>query len=374
MNRLLMATLTLALPMAVFAEPQFAAFKGVSCQSCHVDSYGGGMRSAKEGSWQWITPRLLVGGNFRLLGLVDNRPAGQRRLFFPMEGALHVNFEVSDNVSVVASNDFGNLRELYAYVDNLKKVPVAIKAGVFPLPYGLNIPDHTSFIKEGRVKNNNPNIPSQELGLGAGRFGSRYRDAGLEVSYDKKGPYFGHLAFTNGLTNLESRPLPGNQNNRGSAITLTEGIRWGHLTLGGSMFNRRDYNPTTFQNLQEIRYSGFGIFGLGPLALLTEYGIGKDYNHTAKTITQDIAAFYAELIWEIPEQFSSLIGNKAFLKLREEFLDRDRKQPSNILERQQISLDTLVIPHVSLETIYRKNKESPPVANDDFMLMTHVFF
>lgn len=292
-----------------------------------------------------------------------------------MQGALHFGIVPNENLSLIASNDFGSLRELYVYVQNLNKIPIGIKAGVFQLPYGLNIPDHTSFIKEGRLKNTYPTSPptgSTEIGLGAGRLGSRYRGSGVTVSYDQEGLLFGHVAFTNGAKNLEGRTVPGDQSNRAAAQIATLGARYGHWTLGGSALNYQ--TDQSGQSKREARTSIFGIFGFGPLALLTEYGLGEDKNKTTAQTTSKIAAFYGELIWKMPETWSAPFAKQIYVKVRDEFLDPDRRVIKNTYERRQAGFEAVLIPHLSLEAIYRNNREHPNVFNDDLMALLHFFF
>ena len=76
----------------------------------------------------------------------------------------------------------------------------------------------------------------------------------------------------------------------------------------------------------------------------------------------------------MPKTFISLVGQKVYLKVREEFLDPDRRLAANHRRRRQLALEAVLLPHLSLETIYRNNIEKPSVFNDDVMVMTHLFF
>jgi hypothetical protein len=184
---LLLATTTLALP-------RFASRTKYSCQSCHVNPTGGGMRSAlgvqygrddlpmeayKE-QFQLddfstkITDFLSYGANFRFLAFTQQKDRNgittSRSSFFPMQADVFFNFAISRKVSLYANPAFG-LFSRYEIFAIAKVLPMSgfVKLGRFYPSYGLRVDDHTSFVREiTPFHNHQGQDAGLELGLSPG--------------------------------------------------------------------------------------------------------------------------------------------------------------------------------------------------------------
>jgi len=352
--------LCLAATLPLNSQPQYAARKSKNCQSCHVSPTGGFGRWANQDSLTFQDDRVFLSGDFRFLALYDVRPDSDRSAFFPMEGTLSVGVEATPGLTLAFSNDFGRMRELYALIKPFHQSDFYVRTGWFSLPYGLLIPDHTSFIKEGRVENTGSSF--QELGIGAGIFGVRNKDAGVEAGFSGK-PLFLNVSVTNGR-GAEDRPSASTESDTQKAVTGRAGILGEHFLLGGSYYRNKEVGSDNIKT----RAGVFGWLAKGPVVLLGEYDEGEDGPITVvgSTLT---AAGYVELLLESPFQWFP-----GFAKFRYEYLDPSDRVRNDELERLQAGFEWFAWPKGTLEFIYRNNRETPPVKNDDYILMNHFFF
>ena len=155
------------------ALPRFAGRTKYSCQSCHVNPTGGGMRSTfgvqygrddlpmetyKE-QYQLddfstrITDFISYGADFRFLYYYQqkelNNATSSRSSFFPMQADVYFNLAVSKKISLYANPAFG-LFSRYEIFGIAKVLPANgyVKLGRFYPSYGLRLDDHTSFVRE----------------------------------------------------------------------------------------------------------------------------------------------------------------------------------------------------------------------------------
>lgn len=348
------------------AYPEYAAYSGANCMACHVGPQGGfGRKPLSMNDVGYINDKFSISGDFRFMMLFDERTPGKDRLvLFPMEAALHLAFTLTPNMTLVGSQDYGTLREIYAMLHN-EAQSMYVRAGYFTLPYGLMFADHTAFVKEGRVETGDRNF--SEEGIGAGLFGVRYKDSGIEAGLSGK-PWFLNLAVTAGVVGQEERSLPSSQAGSKRAITRRGGFITKHFALGASLYT----NDNELLDRQIIRYGTFGWARAGKFALLFEHDEGEDQAFTSSISTQ-IAASYVELVYATP--WLSKKGGTSYAKIRYERLDPNRSLDRDVLQRGVLSFRFMPLDYMSLETFYRKNWEEPnEVANDDIYAMAHFFF
>lgn len=333
--------------------------------SCHVGPVGGfGRRPASSRDIGWITDNFSASGDLLFMGLYDQRDGSDDRVvLFPMEGSLHFSFSPKPAITIAASQDFGTLREMYAMLTNETQTLYA-RAGFFTLPFGLLFADHTAFVKEGRVETGARTF--EEKGLGAGLFGVRYKDAGVEAGLSGK-PWFVNLAVTSGVVGQESRSLPSNQGGTNKAFTRRGGFITKHVSLGVSMYN----NDNEVLDRRILRYGFFGWLRGGPVALLFEHDEGEDEPFTVSGSTQSSAS-YAEVVVAFPMPVQRW---PSYAKVRYERLDPNRSLSSDVLQRWVASYRFAPATYLSIESFYRWNKEEPVEKNnDDFIIITHLFF
>ena len=347
-----------------FAYPEYAAYAGNNCMSCHVGPVGGfGRKPLSMNDVGYISDRVSISGDFLFMGLYDERDGSKNRVvLFPMEAALHLAFALKPTVTLAGSQDFGTLREIYAMLHNEEQT-MYIRAGFFTLPFGFLFADHTSFIKEGRVESGSRSFSEQ--GLGAGLFSVRYKDSGVEAGLSGR-PWFLNVAMTAGVVGQESRSLPSSQGGTKRAVTRRGGFITKHVALGGSLYT----NDNEVLDRRILRYGGFGWLRAGPLALLFEHDEGEDEKFTVAGSTQ-ISASYVELVYAFP-----FIQRKpGYAKIRYERLDPNRSLGSDLLQRWILSYRFSPAENISVESFYRHNREEPrKLNNDDVYIITHLFF
>jgi hypothetical protein len=254
------------------------------------------------------------------------------------------------------------MREAYAMVQNENQTVYA-RAGFFTLPYGLMFADHTSFVKEGRVETGTRTF--EELGIGAGLFGVRYKDSGIEAGLSGQ-PWFLNVSMTAGVVGQESRSLPSNQSGTKRAITRRGGFITKHFSLGGSMYT----NDNEVLDRRILRYGGFGWARAGNFALLFEHDEGEEEQFNVSGSTQSSAS-YVELVYAFPFPQKS----PSYAKVRYERLDQNRSIDGDLLQRWVYSYRFNPTEYMSLETFYRNNVEqSNSTNNDDIYVLSHFFF
>jgi len=352
-------------PTPLLAYPEHSAFTGNNCMVCHTGPTGGfGRRPLSKKETGWLTDKVYMSGDFLFLGLYDKRDGfSDRTVVFPMEGSLHFGFEPNRYATLAASQDFGIVRELYGMVHNSAKTAY-IRGGWFTLPFGLLIPDHTAFIKEGRVEAGRSGF--KDIGIGANRFGVRYKDSGVEAGLSGY-PFFANISMTSGLPAQESRPSSTNQDRSDKAYTGRGGFIVKHLSLGGSYFTSN--NKSLDEKID--RYGAFGWVSFGPFAVLFEHDLGKDEEFIVKGSTK-VSASYVELVYAF-KLFGLVMSSYA--KVRYERLDPNRSLNNDELERWVYSYRFYPLPYLSIESFYRKNREKPiDLNNDEGFIITHFFF
>ncbi len=349
----------------VHALPEYAAFSGSNCMTCHTGPIGGfGRKPVSREDTGWITDKFYMSGDFLFMALRDQRDGTPDRfVLFPMQGALHFGFMPKPNITISASQDFGTLREAYAMLHNETQTAY-VRAGYFTLPYGLLFSDHTSFIKEGRVEVGRNNF--EERGLGAGLFGVRYKDSGLEAGLSGR-PWFVNLAITGGVVGQEDRAFPSGQSGTKRAKTTRAGFITKHVSLGVSNYT----NDNDVLDRRILRYGTFGWLRAGPLAFLFEHDEGEDEQFTIAGSTQSSAS-YAEIIYSFP------IGEQkwpSYAKIRYERLDPNRSVGSDVRQKWVAGYRFHPKEYLSIESVYQRNLEDPrELKNDDIYVLTHVYF
>lgn len=231
------------------ATPRYAATYGQSCNLCHVNPTGGGMRtlygaqffSKMDMPWNPETdfesledyqPKLndnfQYGGDFRSIYLAEETETDSTtntiNSFLTMQADLYLAITPVDNVLVYLEKGIGNAFEAYVLMRVLKEYGV-LKVGRFVPSYGWRFAEHKSYVRE-------------HLGFTA------YNTRGVQVSEDN-GIEFGFYPMeweiSTSITNgTYAGSVAGGIDfvNEGKAITtrLLKRLSLGEvsLTLGGS--------------------------------------------------------------------------------------------------------------------------------------------
>src|SRR5215831_524039 len=232
----------LLLPSPGKSTPLYATRQGMACANCHFDPNGGGPRNAfgfsyaknrhslepeTEGAFKDLdltnkvgeTFPLYFGVNSRLMALADDAkdpPDGVDRFgFFQMETQLHMAFQPHQRLTLVYTTDgFGTqgnplsggvrvTREAWGMLG--VGASYFLRAGVFRVPFGLRMDDHTVSTRNGFTEFQNPRsfvLP----------YDPRISDEGIELG-GAKGQWQGQLSYTDGSSFVFS----GGQNPRAHA-------------------------------------------------------------------------------------------------------------------------------------------------------------
>ena len=161
------------LSVSLFALPRFAAENGTSCNLCHVNPTGAGLRNdygislfsmeelpmekgmdlTNDDYTGMILEYLRFGADlrFQVLSHTDDQDES-RTAYFPMQGDLYGNLSVSKGVEVYVKQDL--LRQQPEFWTTLPLLPNEgyLRIGRFIPTYGLRLDDHTAFTRGGNLR------------------------------------------------------------------------------------------------------------------------------------------------------------------------------------------------------------------------------
>ena len=172
--------LSFILSFPLFALPRFAAENGTSCNLCHVNPTGAGLRNdygislfsmeelpmekgmifTDEDYTGSILENLRFGADlrFQVLSHTDYQEES-RTAYFPMQGDLYGNLSVSKGVEVYVKQDV--LRpnpEFWSYFPLLPNDGY-LRMGKFLPTFGLRLDDHTAFTRGGDPNEDKEGMP-----------------------------------------------------------------------------------------------------------------------------------------------------------------------------------------------------------------------
>ncbi|MBQ26920.1 MAG: hypothetical protein CMH81_02065 [Nitrospiraceae bacterium] len=354
------------------AVPRFSMRTGLSCNACHVNPSGGGMRT-EHGSLYGrmnlplnptmrakgekfspkITKHLTVGSDLRVMGFSDNR---HNLSFFPMQADLYISAQLTDKVLLY--HDQSLLSSEIETFGLAQILPFSgyVKAGKFVPAFGWKHDNHTAFTRGG-------NSSSREVGQvtrGTG-FSRDDKDTGVEVGF-----YPGQASIQLAVLNGQRGGIPFD-NNQGKAYVARADyfiLNFEHLktNVGGSFYHN---DAETFE--RQI-YAGHAGINLWKLTYLGEY----DWNELSRDTTPRVksTAQYHELSF-LPVQGIDLKGIY-------EHIDPDRNIDRDELSRIGAGIEFFPLPHNEIRLEYRHttgHKEINPDAGlDEVFLMYHFYF
>ena len=161
------------LSFPLFALPRFSVENGVSCNLCHVNPTGAGLRNdygislfsmeelpmekgmkfTDEDYTGTIQENLRFGADlrFQILSHTDSQEES-RTAYFPMQGDLYGNLTISKGVEVYVKQDLLRQEsEFWSYLPLLPKNGY-LRIGRFIPTYGLRLDDHTAFTRGGNLR------------------------------------------------------------------------------------------------------------------------------------------------------------------------------------------------------------------------------
>jgi hypothetical protein len=367
--RIAVMLLALCVALPAHALPRLAGRTGASCQQCHVNPTGGGMRSdygaiygrAMLPAWErgegiptgWSpsdNTRVSVGADLRA-GFIGQ---DTQVVTEPTTGEA---FQIPELMSwflmqadVYASADAGEV--VTAYVDyglasqNLEafamaKLPVAdtyAKVGAFVPPYGLKLANHRTYIRED--------------GLG---FDANLREAGLELG-TRPGPVRVVASVFNGGGGAVGMN-PDYRIGASGLADVTLHINAFHGTVGGSWWWQpggaevAGVDETTL----DMRGGGYATASIGPITYLGEadYRLRRDALADERT---ELLATYHELA-VLPTQGIDVV-------LQYESLDPDVSLKPNLLHRVGAGVEFFPVPHAEIKLFARHTLAHADAVND----------
>ena len=291
------ASLTPLLFLATPGEgtPLYAARQGLACANCHFDPNGGGPRNAfgfafaknrhsmdAETSGVFkdldLTNKvseqlpLYFGVNQRLMALADDNglpPDGLDRFgFFDMESQLHLAFQPHPRLTMVYTQDgFGSdartTREAWGMItlwpDHY------LRAGVFRVPFGLRMDDHTVATRNGFTE-----FQPRAFAL---PYDPRVPDQGVEMG-GSHGDFQVRLAYTDGT----SFPLTGGPDPRAHAQTFSGKIVYNEpdYSVGVSGFDEWVPANGVASRVRASRWGTYVLAHRGAVSLIGEVIAGTD--------------------------------------------------------------------------------------------------
>ena len=349
------------------ALPRFAVQEGVSCNVCHVDPNGGSLRndygitvaslelSKSQGNNRIesysgiINEYLRVGGDIRLLNYNTNDDGQLQSALFPMQADIAAFLNVNENVGVFAVQDLlRGQNEMWLLWTGFP-LNGYVKAGKDLPAYGLNVDDHTSFIRGGNVRKKglqyeglvfSPYLSSPglvEFGLNIGNFNFSQSIANQFINGSSGGgfsEYIHEKAFT---TRLEWWPVLGQING----------------FIGGSILQ---------QGL--IQFNGlFGGISMGKLTWTGAVDIAEEYLSTGTVL-----ASFSELNYNL--------SNGLNLQVKYDFFDEDIDTSGSSINRITFGAEFFPIPFVEVrcQARYTDVTGNSVALKPEYLLLIHTWF
>lgn len=338
------------------AHPRFAVQEGASCQSCHLNPTGAGLRNDSGGAifsrklslkgTRTLVPADLtnrigkyvaVGADLKILNSTTNGTPLKNSTTVP-QGSVYLDFDAGKYMTMYLDQDFANgiNREAFVLVHDDFPAAYYLKAGRMGLPYGLKIDDidQTSPIRA----NMNMTFANQDIGVEAGWM---------------PGPFEVITAISNGV--------PGGTNDENAAKASTSTVQWigKYGRIGGSFqWNKR----LTTRLTQGGLHGGAKIWHV---TWLGEIDLQKSSPRSGAAATT-LMAGYSELAWKVVSGCYALATY--------DYLDPNRNLSGDLVQRVGIGWDLYPIPLTHVSFIYRINMGPGGTANDQALLRLHAFF
>lgn len=340
-------------PKIARAVPYFAVMEGAKCSACHVSPTGAGMRrengvryfrrlpfeATQSLSNQDYKGKLndffALGGDLRVRHLATVQAPGPGNTFQIPQGSLYVRVDPFRHFSLYSDTDLANVsaREAYGLIHELWQ-GLWIKFGRFNLPYGLRIPDDSSFIRS-------------DLGFGFGA-----QDIGLEAGLEP-GPISIALAVTNGT------PGAGTDDNQNKAITSNAvWLMTDFFRLGGSFqWNDR----LTSRSVTGGGYAGVHFWRIALLGEVDLQNLRDKSTGTERTVVAGLG----EVDWRM---VPGLVFKGTY-----DVVD-DKLAGSGLHHRIGTGLEIYPIPHLEISLLYRTRIGPGLLGADQTFVLLHGFF
>lgn len=355
---MLVGLLCVVLNAPVASFPKFASRLKVSCQNCHVNPAGGGMRKAfgvtygqqelpvpswkEESGFEGFSTKLndfiAFGADLRTLAFAQQGDPSGRSSFFQMQTDVYASAQLAKKASLYVSKGQGDRFEAFGLA-NVLPLGGYVKAGWFAPAYGIRMDDHSLFTR------------SKTLFASSGG-----QDAGVELAFSP-----GPVTLTGAVSNGASTTTDDNQAK--ALLGRAEGrfaVSSVNVSLGGMYYNNAMSSGVT------TLYGGFAMVSLDEnLTLLGEVNRRRDFLNTAGSVTsQNILSL--ELDFVVTQGLDVKVGY--------DFYDGDIEYASGTEERFAFGAEFFPLAGIELRPMYVIRKEEPTdVANNQALLLFHVY-
>jgi hypothetical protein len=348
------------------ALPLYASREGATCQTCHVDPNGGGIRNefgfsyernrhATEPEQRWssltVNPKLndwiTLGMDLRVLYYASHANGGSTltsSTFFPMQGQVNLAVMPHEHLTLVASEGLvvdepgfptGYVaRELYGMVEGLP-ADLYARVGRFRLPFGLRQDDHTSFVRSLLF------LP----------YDSQKPDAGIELG-NVGSQFFEQISFTNGDTPFAERA---------QTIAAKVGRAARRYQVGISGFHR--YADGTFLRSRYDRWALYASGTRGRATLLAEGAAGTD---VIVTLTRNLGSVFAELDYRVSRGVN--------VRGKFDYVDQNRNAAGFWYRRWTGEMDWNPVPFAQTRLSYRYNDGPGGVLSREYLALFYFPF
>jgi hypothetical protein len=344
-------TMISAYPSRLRAEPYFAVMEGAKCSLCHVSPTGAGMRIEhgvgyyKELSLNatkdliddefkgQLTKYFALGGDFRFNHTATIQSPTSNSFTVP-QGSIYVRAMPIKYFTLYADTDVANVtsREIFGLVHELP-YNLWVKFGRINLPYGLRVPDDSSFIR-------------RDLGF---TFGSQ--DLGIELGAEP-GPFTLAVAYSNGV-------LGGSvDDNEQKAVTWSGSWVTRYFRLGGSF----QWNDQSAERL--LTGGGFMGFHFWRAAVLGEFDIQNVHDKTLGG-ERNVKVGYGEADVRI---IPGLVFKGTYDAIDDELVG------SGFHQRIGAGFEIYPIPYLQISTIYRARIGDGTLGQDQIFTQLHGYY
>ncbi len=358
-RRLLLLALLLAVTItATLALPKFASRLKMSCQSCHVNPAGGGMRKAfgvtygqedlPVAAWQEgsgfegfstkLNEAIAFGADFRTLYLYQKSDGADRSAFIQMQTDLYVSAQLAKSATLYVSKGQGNRFEAFGLATVLP-LHGYIKAGWFAPAYGLRMDDHTMFIRSKTL-----------FASSAGQ------DAGLEIAVTP-----GPITFTGAVSNGSANTV---EDNQAKALLGRAEASFAIASLNVRL-GTNYYNSATASGVTTL-FGGFATLSLAEnLTLLGEFNRRRSFlNTTAASTAGNILSL----------ELDYMLFQGLDLKLGYDFYDEDIDLQTGTEARYVVGAEFFPMPGIELRPMIVIQKEKPTdLTNDQALVLLHIY-
>lgn len=355
---MLVGMLVVVLNAPALSLPKFASRLKVTCQHCHVNPTGGGMRKAfgvtygqeelpvpswqEESGYEGFSTKLnefiAFGADLRTLAIAQEGDPSGRSSFFQMQTDVYASAQLVKKASLYVSKGQGDRFEAFGLA-NVLPLGGYVKAGWFAPAYGIRMDDHTMFTR------------SKTLFASSGG-----QDAGLELAVSP-----GPVTLTAAVSNGTSATTDNNQAK--AVLGRAEGsfaVSIVNVNLGGTYYNNASSTGVT------TLYGAFAMVSLSEnLTLLGEVNRRRDFLNTGAAVTsQNILSL--ELDYVITQGLD--------LKIGYDFFDEDIEYTSGTEQRFVFGAEFYPLAGIELRPMLVIQKEEPTdITNNQALVLFHLY-